>query len=75
MVPPGEECNTLEHQLAKWAIENKVIELVFGDSVHREIVSRSTSLIKFLASMCDRDDPDDQTPNQYCLKPSHLLLA
>ena len=29
MVPPGEECNTLEHQLAKWAIENKVIELIF----------------------------------------------
>jgi len=56
MVPPGEERNTLEHQLARWAINNKIIEtLVLGDSVHREIVSRSVPLIKFLASMCERD--------------------
>ncbi|VEU44224.1 unnamed protein product [Pseudo-nitzschia multistriata] len=56
MVPPGEERNTLEHQLAKWAIDNKIIDtLVLGDSVHREIVSRSVPLIKFLASMCERD--------------------
>eukprot|EP00536_Pseudo-nitzschia_multiseries_P011383 jgi/Psemu1/326427/estExt_fgenesh1_pg.C_3830003 len=57
MVPPGEERNTLEHQLARWAIENRLIEtLVLGDSVHREIVSRSVPLIKFLASMCERDN-------------------
>ena len=56
MVPPGEEYNTLEHQLARWAIENGVIELVLGDSIHREIVARSTSLIRFLAGRCDMDD-------------------
>lgn len=79
MVPPGEEYNTLEHQLAQWAIENDIIELVLGDSVHREIVSRSTALIKFLASMCERDSrvdsPSDRSPNKYCLQISHLLLA
>ena len=89
MVPPGEEYNTLEHKLAKWAIENGVIELVLGDSIHREIVSRSTDLIKFLAGMCDMDDPvepvvrdgvtspmqTDMIPNQYCLRASHLLMA
>lgn len=79
MVPPGEEFNTLEHQLAQWAIENDIIELVLGDSVHREIVSRSTALIKFLASMCQRDSgvesPGAKTPNKYCLQISHLLLA
>ncbi|KAG7367521.1 ubiquitin carboxyl-terminal hydrolase [Nitzschia inconspicua] len=79
MVPPGEEFNTLEHQLAKWAIENDIIGFVLGDSVHREIVARSTSLIKFLASMCERDDGVDGgpngTPNFYCLNISHLLLA
>lgn len=54
MVPPGEEQNTLEHQLARWAIDNRIIEtLVLGDSVHREIVSRSVPLINFLASMCE----------------------
>ena len=79
MVPPGEEFNTLEHQLAKWAIENGIIELVLGDSVHREVVSRSTALIKFLASMCERDigveASDGNTPNMFCLQTSHLLLA
>ncbi len=33
MVPAGEEFNTLEHQLAKWAISNGVIELVLGVSI------------------------------------------
>lgn len=79
MVPSGEEFNTLDHQLAKWAIENDVIGFVLGDSVHREIVARSTSLIKFLALMCERDDDvepsGDGTPNLYCLNVSHLLLA
>jgi hypothetical protein len=79
MVPDGEDLNTLEHQLAQWAIENRIIELVLGDSVHREIVSRSTKLLKFLASMCVRDDPANAsngvTSNEYCLQTSHLLLA
>jgi hypothetical protein len=79
MVPLGEEFNTLEHQLAKWAIENGIIELVLGDSVHREIVARSTALIKFLASMCERDTAVESSggkaPNMYCLQTSHLLLA
>jgi hypothetical protein len=79
MVPAGEEFNTLEHQLAKWAIENGVIELVLGDSVHREIVARSTILIRFLASMCEFDTGVEsvggQVPNKYCLQTSHLLLA
>ena len=79
MVPPGEEFNTLEHQLSKWAIENGIIELVLGDSVHREVVSRSTALIKFLASMCERDSPiettDGRSPNSFCLQTAHLLLA
>eukprot|EP00957_Ditylum_brightwellii_P020384 1537492-Ditylum_brightwellii.AAC.1 len=84
VVPNGEEYNTLEHQLAKWAIENKVIKLVLGDSAHREIVSRSTDLIRFLAGMCEKDEPLEDnsivskagvTPNEYCLKAEHLLLA
>jgi hypothetical protein len=79
MVPFGEEFNTLEHQLAKWAIENDIIGFVLGDSVHREIVARSTSLIRFLALMCDRDDGVEGggggTPNIYCLQLSHLLMA
>ena len=84
LVPRGEEYNTLEHQLAKWAIDNGVIELVLGDGIHREVVSRSAGLIKFLAGM-SRDGGEDDDPatmsdgerstNKYCLKASHLLLA
>jgi len=81
MVPVGEELNTLEYQLAKWAISNGVIELVLGDSVHREVVSRSKDLIKFLADMCNKRElagdalASDHTSNAYCLQASHLLLA
>lgn len=80
VVPPGEEFNTLEHQLARWATENGIVELVLGDSLHREIVARSTRLIKFLASMCERDMGVEaleggMKPNSYCLQDSHLLLA
>jgi hypothetical protein len=81
MVPKGEEYNTLEHLLARWAIENKIVELVLGASLHREVVNRSTPLIEFLASMCERDEaaksvPDGTSgPNAFCLKADHLLLA
>lgn len=79
MTPPGQEYNTLEHQLAEWAVKNEIVQIVLGDSVHREIVARSTGLIKFLASMCNRDDGVDSTsgkpPNKYCLQVDDLLLA
>jgi len=82
MVPPGQEYNTMEHQLAKWAITNQIVELVLGNSIHREIVARSIPLIRFLASMCTKDDPLDDSiqpnevgPNAYCLQASHLTLA
>jgi Ubiquitin carboxyl-terminal hydrolase len=81
MVPKGEEYNTLEHLLARWAIENNIVELVLGASLHREVVNRSTPLIEFLATMCERDElvkgmPDGGVgPNAFCLKAEHLLLA
>jgi hypothetical protein len=82
MVPAGQEYNTLEHQLAKWAIEHKIVELVLGASLHREVVHRSIPFIEFLAQMCLRDQPQapgtpviPPGPNAYCLQKSHLLLA
>lgn len=73
LVPPGFEFDTLEHQLAKWAIENEIVEQVLGDTtIHREVVSRSTGLIKFLAAMCTRVP---ETGSEYCLQASHLLYA
>jgi ubiquitin carboxyl-terminal hydrolase 9/24 len=81
LVPDGQEFNTLEHQLAKWAIENEIVEQVLGDTtIHREVVARSTVLITFLASMCRRGQPssligDGAEPNKYCLQASHLVFA
>ena len=80
LVPPGEERNTLEHQLSKWAIQNEIIEMVLGDSVHREVVARSTALIKFLAAMSGKLErygpaPAGTEQEDYCLRSSHLLLA
>eukprot|EP00956_Cyclotella_meneghiniana_P030232 scaffold75485_cov79-Cyclotella_meneghiniana.AAC.3 len=88
MVPPGEEENTLECVLAKWAIKNGLIDLVFKDLIHSEIMARSTALIKFLANMSENDDGSveaggdalgnavaSKIPNPYFPKLSHLLLA
>jgi hypothetical protein len=82
MVPEGQELNTLEHQLAKWAIDKKIVEHVLGASIHREVVHRSIPLIEFLAQMCCRDQAvqgkcssSSIGANAYCLKESHLLLA
>ena len=52
--PHGKEEDTAEHRLARWAIENGVVEYVLGDSVHREVVSRSAELIRFLSDMRGR---------------------
>jgi len=79
MTPAGEEYNTLEHQLAEWAVKNGIIHIVLGDSVYREIAERSLGLIKFLGSMCHRDNDVDSTstkaPNKYCLRVEDLLDA
>ena len=77
----GDEFNSLEHQLARWAVENNVVEIMLGDSVHREIVARSVPFIRFLACMCSRDDSlseefaSDSRRNAYGLRASHLKLA
>ena len=58
VVPPGKEHDTLDHRLAQWAIENEIVEQVLGDTtIHREVVARSTVLIKFLALMWNRYPP------------------
>jgi len=46
-----EEQDTLETKIVQWAIDEKLLEDAFGDRMHREVVSRSVSLIRFLAVM------------------------
>eukprot|EP00903_Cladosiphon_okamuranus_P009694 g9223.t1 len=53
LCPEGKEHDTLEWELARWIVENKVVEEIFGDSIHREVVGRSAKLLRFLSSMED----------------------
>lgn len=78
LVPKGEERNTLEHNLARWAIENEIVEQVLGDTtIHREVVSRSAVLVRFLATMCTFDKilGLPSTEESFSLKSSHLVFA
>ncbi|CAM9396742.1 unnamed protein product, partial [Scytosiphon promiscuus] len=53
LCPPGREHDTLEWELARWIVDNKVVEEIFGDSIHREVVGRSAKLLQFLSGMED----------------------
>lgn len=35
--------------LKDWILQNKILEIVFGENTHTEIVKRSSSILKFLA--------------------------
>jgi len=47
----GQEEASLEHRVLQWAIENRVLEDVFGPSMHREVVIRAGGLLKLMANM------------------------
>ena len=63
MVPPGQEALTLAAQISAWAVQNNVIELVLGGAegggTHREVVSRSTVLIEFMAELGRKWEDDE----------------
>ena len=68
------DVETLEHQLAEWAMKNELIELAIGNSAHNELVPKSKGLIEFLAGNCDKYY-SSILPSRLSLKASHLLLA
>ena len=41
----------LVHKLSRWCLQNDLLNLVFSQSVHREVVSRSAKLVMFLSSV------------------------
>lgn len=46
----GDEDETrLDYILSAWVAQKRVVEEIFGDRIHREVVSRSALLVKFLA--------------------------
>lgn len=71
MKPRGRMVTTLQHALSKWAIENEVLETVFnGEENNRAVVSKSTLLIKYLATT--RKFQSDKVA--HALKGSHMEL-
>ena len=43
--------DTLEHQIAKFIIREDLLGLIFGSHLHREVLNRSSAIVKFLATM------------------------
>ena len=41
----------LVHKLSRWCLKNDLLDLVFSQSVHREVVSRSAKLVMFLSAV------------------------
>ena len=81
--PDKTRYNTLDYRLARWAIENQLVEICLGDSTNHEIVDLSSDLILFLARIChkydwlseDESDMATVTPARFCLNESHIILA
>lgn len=76
LVPYGEEYNTLDHQLAKWLVDNRLLSHAIGEAVPKVI---ETSL-EFLLSLCGRTAPVAGSAatlglGPYCLQESHALQA
>jgi len=72
LVPTDEE--TLEHQLAEWAIKNELIELALGNTAHIELVPKVKRLMVFLAGNTN-EGYSSILPSLLMLKPSHIVLA
>ena len=71
----GEETNTLEHQLVKWAHENGIISLLCNESRNSEFGGWAfcmSFLIKLMSFMTERCDNDIHS-TKHGLAPSHLL--
>ncbi|KAG7400469.1 Ubiquitin carboxyl-terminal hydrolase 34 [Phytophthora boehmeriae] len=71
----GDEDQTrLDYILSTWVIEKKIIEEIFGDKIHREIVSRSALLVKFLAESNKLDTHSIDVIWQSCIQKDQTLV-
>uniref|UniRef100_M4BN22 USP domain-containing protein n=1 Tax=Hyaloperonospora arabidopsidis (strain Emoy2) TaxID=559515 RepID=M4BN22_HYAAE len=71
----GEEHVTrLDNILSTWVVEEKILEGIFGDRIHREIVSRSALLVKFLAESNRLDTHSIDVIWQSCIQKDQTLV-
>jgi len=55
VIPIGERRNTLEQQLSKWIIQNKVFDVILG--AQNNLMEAPTAMMKFLSRIHSGDDP------------------
>ncbi|GMF53147.1 unnamed protein product [Phytophthora fragariaefolia] len=71
----GEEDKArLDYILSAWVVEKKILEEIFGDRIHREIVSRSALLVKFLAESNKLDTHSIDVIWQSCIQKDQTLV-
>ncbi|GMF64527.1 unnamed protein product [Phytophthora lilii] len=71
----GDEDKTrLDYILSTWVVEKKILEEIFGDRIHREIVSRSALLVKFLAESNKLDTRAIDVIWQSCIQKDQTLV-
>ncbi|KAG1686533.1 hypothetical protein DVH05_006499 [Phytophthora capsici] len=71
----GDEDRTrLDYILSTWVVEKKILEEIFGDRIHREIVSRSALLVKFLAESNKLDTRAIDVIWQSCIQKDQTLV-
>lgn len=69
-----EDTTRLDHMLSVWVTSKKIVEEIFGDRIHREVVSRSALLVKFLAESNKLDAHSIDVIWQSCLQKDQTLV-
>ncbi|CAI5731169.1 unnamed protein product [Hyaloperonospora brassicae] len=64
----------LDNILSAWVVNKAILEGIFGDRIHREIVSRSALLVKFLAESNRLDTDSIDVIWQSCIQKDQTLV-
>lgn len=70
----AEDCTQLDYILSAWVVEKKILEAIFGDRIHREIVSRSALLVKYLAEANKLDTHSVDVIWHSCIQKDQTLV-
>lgn len=73
-VEEDEDPTRLDYLLSVWVATKKIIDEIFGDRIHREIVSRSALLVKFLAESNKLDSHSVDVIWQSCIQKDQTLV-
>ncbi|CEG36029.1 ubiquitin carboxyl-terminal hydrolase partial [Plasmopara halstedii] len=69
-----EDQTRLDFILSAWVVDKSILDEIFGDRIHREIVSRSALLVKFLAESNKLDTHCVDVIWQSCIQKDQTLV-